>query len=209
MITKQNSEKNSDGPKPLSSVKASKAAFRERELRRQKEEEQRQAQLQAQMAEKRRKQEEKHRNARQAREQREKEKLKLFEMAKPMREEKSNKLAESGQKCLLSKKKALKDISNKKQQKKLPVYMTNKAPLLPTDDCYDSDDQKKNFVQQEWRKCKIISEYLYRYNYSIFKTHYQVINAINAFFKCFVKYECLEIKYCLICCYFVYIIMSF
>lgn len=172
-LSKQNSNDSLLNSKTLSSVKASQASFREKELRRQKEEEKRQAQLQAQMDEKRRKREEKQLKAQQARELREKEKIKQLEMAEKLKEEKHKQaLAEKEAKVqkqreemekkrLLAKKKALEEKNViKEQPKKPPVYMTTKAPLLPTYDCYDSDDEQNrnrtNIARPQWTKSKTI-----------------------------------------------------
>ncbi|XP_074030321.1 uncharacterized protein [Leptinotarsa decemlineata] len=60
-----------------------------------------------------------------------------------------------------------KQIQKQKMQKlqlgSLPVYMTTRAPLLPTEDCYDSDDcdyQKKNERVPDWGRGKELDKKL-------------------------------------------------
>ncbi|XP_072388436.1 uncharacterized protein [Diabrotica undecimpunctata] len=45
-----------------------------------------------------------------------------------------------------------------------PIYMTTRAPLLPTDDCYDSDDeeyQNKKYIKPKWCRDDVLKRQLY------------------------------------------------
>lgn len=145
-------------PKSRSAIKASATDFKERELKRQRDAEalqKREALLQAQLEEKRRIRAEKQLKAQQAREAKEKEKQKHFEMLEKMKEEKYKKnLAEmQKQKEELEKKKqmARHRPAEEKKDLPLPIYMTTKAPLLPTPDCYDSDTEEcRKVVLPTW-----------------------------------------------------------
>lgn len=165
-------------PKSLSSIKSSQADFRERELRRQKEAQKREALLQAQLEEKRRKREEKQLKAQLQREALEKEKQKNLELAEKLREEKLKQaLAERDVKMIkqkeemerkrqLAKKKALEEKLKEEDKKKTEMrdkeqmelpYMISKAPLLPTVDCYDSDQEQESEAQlPAWCDGKIV-----------------------------------------------------
>lgn len=146
-------------PKARSAIKASAADFKERELKRQREAEalqKREALLQAQLEEKRRIRAEKQLKAQQAREAKEKEKQKHFEMMEKLKEEKyKNHLAEKMQKQKeeLEKKKQMAKArgGDEKKDHQPPIYMTTKAPLLPTQDCYDSDSEEcRKVVLPSW-----------------------------------------------------------
>ncbi|XP_017774614.1 PREDICTED: uncharacterized protein PFB0765w-like [Nicrophorus vespilloides] len=161
--------------KTLSAMKASKQEFREREMhRREKEMEaakKKEAMLLAMTEEKKRKREEKENKAKLHREELEREKQRVYEAQKVKEEkqklaasekhEKLQKLREENEKkrLLLKQKQEKKKLDEQKQRQKVPIYMTMKAPLLPTFDCYDSDsDQEERdhptIEKPEWLKAE-------------------------------------------------------
>lgn len=143
---------NSPIPKSYSAMKVSSADFKERELKRQREAEasqKRTAILQAQMEEKRRIRTEKQLKAQQAREAQEKEKLKNVEKLKLKEEklkqqliEKDLKLQKQKEELERKRQMAKQKAAEEKKEQEMPIYMTMKAPLLPTTDCYDSDSEE-------------------------------------------------------------------
>lgn len=182
-LAKHNPNEGLLGPKSLSSVKSSQAEYRERELHRKKEAQKREALMQAQIEEKRKKREEKQLKAQQQREALEKEKLKQLELTEKLREEKlrqaraerDSKLTkqkeEMERKRQLAKKKAMEEKLREERKKAelkskenagLPPYMLSKAPLLPTADCYDSDQERQNELEfPSWCDGKSIN-HMYR-----------------------------------------------
>lgn len=170
----------------LSALKASQAELREREKRRQEKEAEGQlkkdALLQAQAEEIKRKREEKQLKAQQQRELLEKEREKNLELQRlkdekhkqtvTEKEEKIQKTKEEVEKKrLLAKNKAkiLREkerLAAQKQDNGLPIYMTTKANLLPTEDCYDSDDDeyefhRKNYTKPNWSRDNAMYKQLY------------------------------------------------
>ena len=154
--------------KTLSALKASQAEYREREKKRREKEQEaikkREALLQAQIEEKKRKREEKQLKAQQQREVLEKEKMKILEAHKlkderhrqllaEQEEKKLKQREEAEKKRLMAKMRALEEKKREEEKRaqeqrkvetvedKRPVYMRYRAPFLPTDDCYDSDDE--------------------------------------------------------------------
>lgn len=147
--------------KSQSALKASQAEFRERAKKKQEKEQEalkkREALLLALTEERKKKREEKQLKAQQQREMMEKEKLKLMAAQKLKVEEKlQQQTAERDEKVqqYLAKKRA----EEKRQRERLPVYMTTPAPLLPTEDCYDSDEEEAErghrTVPPSWTKDK-------------------------------------------------------
>lgn len=153
-VAKASSTKNSLSvlsAKSTSAMKASQAEYIRRKEREQEALKKREALLMAQSEEKRKKREERQLRAQQQREANEKEKQKQFELQKQKYEayqqviaEKERKILkareENERKRLLAKKKVLEQKEHEKNI--IPKYKTYKAPLLPVEDCYDSDDER-------------------------------------------------------------------
>lgn len=157
--------------KSASALKAAQAEFRDREKRRREKESEalkkREALLLAQAEEKKRKREEKQLRAQQQREALEIEKMKTLEVQRlkderhrqilaeheekklKQKEELEKKRMAAKQKAIEEKKKLeeqkqtelLESAQKEKTQRNLPVYLKTLPPLLPTTDCYDSDDE--------------------------------------------------------------------
>lgn len=153
--------------KSHSALKTSQMEYTERVKCREEALKKREAQLQKITEEKRRKREEKQLKAQQQRETLEKEKQKKLkeeeEKQKQLMEEKLQKQKEENERKMQitkqkeeKRKKILEAEKLSKQEKWLPVYMTSKAPLLPTDDCYDSDHDEhtntKGKALPEWSR---------------------------------------------------------
>lgn len=181
-FNKTGSTENLAAIRSASALKASQAEARERErIRREKEDEalrKRELLIQAQIEQKKRRNEEKQLKAQQQREMMDKEKQKLRDEQERKRmlvktkalEEKrrederrlQQKKEEDNRAAQLAQQDE--DISkllqkNKQKQHQKPLYMTTPCPLLPTEDCYDSDDDQRGnstMIICEWTKGKMI-----------------------------------------------------
>ncbi|KAK5648433.1 hypothetical protein RI129_003325 [Pyrocoelia pectoralis] len=154
-VTKKVSGTSLTGGRTGSALKASQTEFYERELRRKQKEEEalrkKKALMLAQTEERRRRREEREMKVQQLKMIKEKEKMKQLMSAEKAKEERFKQiLAEKEAKFFKQKEEAAqkreaaskKDAERNQQENKKQVsaYLTYPVPLLPTPDCYDSDD---------------------------------------------------------------------
>ncbi|KAF2898300.1 hypothetical protein ILUMI_07871 [Ignelater luminosus] len=187
-LTNQSSTDNTSiSAKPKSAIKSSQAEFRERELKRKQKEAEalskKEALIQALTEEKKRKREERQIRAQQTRDAIEKDKQKVLESAERIKQEKLKQmLAEKEEKLLKQREEAArkraiaqKKAAEEKQKEELkrleqerakklcdkdniPPYLKHETPMLPTEDCYDSDDSNagKSFTVPAWQKKELL-----------------------------------------------------